>query len=124
MSSLKSDMVHTVMSFFGTMNVGEAYCNNDCHFNTPMDTSQLLIRVALCICAIGYGLPCWYGLDPSFNSIEMDGQFQLPRVPSKSNSCSSSSESSFSWCDGSRWEQLSLTMAGKSAVSYLGPVSL
>jgi hypothetical protein len=58
-------------------------------------------------------------LAPSFNSIEMGGQFQLPKVPSKSVSYLSSNESSFSWCDGVRWEQLSLFLAGKSALSYL-----
>ncbi len=100
------------------MNVGEAHCDNDCLFSTPMGTSQLssLIRVALYICSMGYGLP-WYG--PFFNSIEMGGWFQTPRVPSKNNSYSSSSESSLSWCNGSMGEKLSLSMASKSALSYL-----
>ncbi len=57
-SSLKSDMVRTVISFFGIRKVGEAYCDDDSLFITSMDTSLLIsfIRVALCICAIRYGL--------------------------------------------------------------------
>ncbi len=102
------------------MNIRETHCNDGCLFSIPMVTSWLsfLIRVALCVCGMGYDLP-WYGLAPSFNSIEMSGWFQLPSVPSKSNSYSSSSERSFPWCDGSRWEKLFLTMAGRSALSYL-----
>ncbi len=74
--------------------------------------------MALCTCAMGYGLP-WYGVAPFFYSIETGGRFQSPRVPSKSVSYLSSNESSFSLCDGCRWEQLSWTMTGKSALSYL-----
>jgi hypothetical protein len=49
-------MFHTVMSFFGTMNVGEAHCDDDCIFMTAIDTSLFIsfIRVALCICGMGY----------------------------------------------------------------------
>ena len=113
-------MVHTVISFFGIINVGDAHCDDDCLFITPMDTNMLIsfIRVALCSCGIGYGLP-WYGLAPSFNSIDKGGRFQSPRVQSKSISYLSSNESSFSQCDGFRWEKLSLTMAGKSALLCL-----
>ncbi len=91
-----------------------------CFFFTPIEHSLLIsvIKVALCTCATGYGLP-WYGLASSFNSIEMGGGFQLPRVPSKSVSYLSSNESSFSLCDGCRWGQLSRTMTGRSALSYL-----
>ncbi len=120
LSSLKSDIVRTVISFFGMINVGEAHCDDACFFITPREHSLLIsfIRVALCTCAMGYSLP-WYGVDPSFNSIETGGRFQLPRVPSKSVSYLSSNESSFSLCDGCKWEQLSQTMTGKSALSYL-----
>jgi len=109
------------MSFFGMINVGEAHCHDDCLLVTPISTSLLIsfIRVALCICGMGYGLP-WYGvLAPSFSSIETGGRFQSPNVPSKSDSYSSSNESSFSCCNGVRWEQLSLTIAGRFALSYL-----
>ncbi len=59
LSSLKSDMVRTAISFLGIMNVEEAHSDDDCFFSTPIDTSLLIsfIRVALCICAIRYGLP-------------------------------------------------------------------
>ena len=52
-------IVRTVMSFFGIIKVGEAHCDDDCLFNTPIPTSLLIsfIRVALCICGMGYGLP-------------------------------------------------------------------
>ena len=100
------------MSFFGIINVEEANCDDDCLFITPMDTSSS------CICGMGYGLP-WYGLAPSFTSIEIGCWFQSPNVPSKSDSYLSNNESSFSQCDGLRWEQLSLTMADRFALSYL-----
>jgi len=108
------------MSFSGMMNVGEAHCDDDCLFIAPISTSLLIscIRVALCICGMGYGLP-WYGIAPSFSSIETGGRFQSPKVPSKSDSYSSSNESGFSRCNGVRWEQLSLTIAGRFALSYL-----
>ncbi len=58
-SSQKSVIVRTVMSFFGIINVGEALCDDDCLFVTPIPTSLLIyfIRVALCICGMGYGRP-------------------------------------------------------------------
>ena len=58
-SSLKSVIVRTVMSFFGIMNAGEAHSDNDCLFITPIPTNLFItfIRVALCICGMGYGLP-------------------------------------------------------------------
>ncbi len=39
-SSLKSDIVRTVWSFFGTMKKGKAHLDNGCHFNTPIDIRQ------------------------------------------------------------------------------------
>jgi len=120
LSSRKSVIVRTVMSFFGMINVGEAHCDDDCLFITPIPTSLLIsfIRVALCICGMGYGLP-WYHLAPSFSSIETGGRFQSPNVLPKSDSYLSSNESSFSHCNCVRWEQLSLTIAGRFALSYL-----
>ena len=59
----------------------------------------------------------WLG--PFLFSVETGGWFQSPSVPSKSNSYLRSNDSSVSWCDGFRWEQLSLTLAGASALSYL-----
>ncbi len=115
-------MVRTDMSFFGMINVGEAHCDDDCLFITPISTSLSIsfIRVALCICGMGYGLP-WYGVAPFISLIETGGRFQSPYVPSKSdsNSTSNESESSFSRCNGVRWVQLSLTIAGRFALSYL-----
>ncbi len=72
-------MVRTVMSFLGIINVGEAHCDDDCLFSTPILSSLFIsfIRVAF------------------------------------------SNESSFSCCDGSRWEQLSFTISGRFALSYL-----
>jgi hypothetical protein len=57
--SLKSVMVRTVMCFFGIINVGEAHCDDDCLLITHIPTclSISFIRVALCICGMGYGLP-------------------------------------------------------------------
>ena len=54
----KSAMFHTVISFFGIINVREAHCNDDYFFVTPMDTSLFITfnRAALCIRCIGYGL--------------------------------------------------------------------
>jgi hypothetical protein len=85
LSSLKSDIVRTVWSFFGMMKEGKAHLDNGCHFNTPINIRQSIsfIRVALCIFGIGYGLP-WYGLAPSFSLKETDGNFQFSGVPSKS----------------------------------------
>ena len=85
-----------------------------------IDTSLFIsfIRVALGICGMGYDLP-WYGLPPSFSSIEMGGWFQSPNVPSKGNWYLCSKESSFSQCEGLIWGQLSLAMAGRFALSYL-----
>jgi hypothetical protein len=59
LSSLKSDVVHTVKSFFEMMKEGKAYLDNSCHVDTPIDARQTIsfIRVALCIFGIGYGLP-------------------------------------------------------------------
>ncbi len=57
---LKSDIVRTVISFLGMINVGEVHCDDACFFNTPIEHSLLIsfIRVALCIYATGYyGLP-------------------------------------------------------------------
>ncbi len=86
-SSLKSDIVRTVWSFFGMMNEGKAHLDDGCHFNTPIKIRQSIsfMRVALCIFGIGYGLP-WYGLAPSFNSKETGGNFQSLSMPLKSSS--------------------------------------
>ncbi len=75
-SSLKFDIVHTVLSFFRMMKEGKAHLDDGCHFITPinMKWSISFVRVALCIFGIGYGLP-WYGLAPSFDSKETGGNF-------------------------------------------------
>jgi hypothetical protein len=95
LSSLKSDIVCTVWSFFGMMKEGEAHLDNGCHFNTPINTRQSIsfIRVALCIFGIGYGLP-WYGLAPSFNSKVTGGNFQSLSMLSNSSSNLKSNASS------------------------------
>ncbi len=93
-----------------------AVCPKTEHANYPLIDSKILWTQPTT--SMGYGLP-WYGLAPSFNSIEMGGRFHLPRVPSKSDSYLSGSESSFSWCDGSRWEQSFLTMVGRFTLPYL-----
>ncbi len=120
LSSLKSDMVHTVWSFFGMMKECEAHLHDSCHFNTSITTRQWIsfIRVALCIFGIRYGLP-WYGLAPSFSSKETSGNFQSPSAPSKSSSNLRSNGGSKLQCDVFRWAQLFLTMLGRSALSYL-----
>jgi hypothetical protein len=68
LSSLKSDIVRTELSFLGMINVGDAHRNDGCHSNTQMLHSHLisLMRTALCLCRIGYGLP-WYSFMPFFN---------------------------------------------------------
>ncbi len=106
LSSLKSDIVCTVWSFFGMMKEGKAHLDNGCHFYTPIDIRQLIsfIRVAFCIFGIGSGLP-WYGLAPSFNSKETGGNFQSPSVPSKSSSKLRSNASSELRCDALRCVQ-------------------
>ncbi len=106
-SSLKSDIVRTVWSFFGMMKEGKAYLDNGCHFNTHTDIRQSIffIRVALCIFGIGYGLP-WYGLAPSFNSKETGSNFQSPSMPSKSSLNLRSNTSSELRCDVLRCTQL------------------
>jgi hypothetical protein len=55
LSSLKSDIVLTVLSFLGMMNVGDAHHDDGCHSNTPMLHSSLLffMRTGLCLCGIG-----------------------------------------------------------------------
>jgi hypothetical protein len=55
LSSLKSDIVCTVLSFLGMINVGDAHLDDGCHSNTPMLHSRLIsfIHTALCLCGIG-----------------------------------------------------------------------
>ncbi len=77
-----------------------------------------LIRVALCIHGIGYGLP-WYGLSLSFHSKETGGNFQSPSVLSESSLNLRSNASSELQCGVLRWAQLFLTMLGRFALSYL-----
>ncbi len=120
LSSLKSDIVCTVLFFLGMINVGNAHRDDCCHPNTPMSHSCLIsfIRTALCLCGIGYGLP-WYCFIPPFHSKDTGSSFQSPSTQSKSGSNLSSTESSFSLSEAVRWEQFSLLMAGRSAFSYL-----
>jgi hypothetical protein len=68
LSSLKSDIVHTVWSFLGIMKEGEAHLGDGCHFNTPITIRQSIsfMRVALCIFGIGYGLPAMVRLSTFF----------------------------------------------------------
>ncbi len=119
LSSLKSDIVHTVWSFFGMMKEGKAHLDDGCHFNTPINIrrSIFFINAAVCIFGIGYGLP-WYSLAPSFNSKETGGNFQSLSVPSKSSSNLKSNASSELQCDVLRCTQLFFTMLGRSALSY------
>jgi hypothetical protein len=55
LSSLKSDIVRTVLSFLGMINVSNTHCDDGCHSNTPMLHSRLIsfINTALCLCGIG-----------------------------------------------------------------------
>ncbi len=90
LSSLKSDIVHTLLSFLGVINVGDVHChcNEGCHSNnTPMLHSRLIsfMRMALCLCRIGYGLP-WYGFIPSFISEDTCSRFQSTSMPLNSDS--------------------------------------
>ncbi len=118
LSSLKSDIVRTVWSFFGMMKEGEAHLDDGCHFNTPIKIWQSIsfMRVALCIFGIGYGLP-WYGLAPSFNSKETGSNFQSPSVPSKSSSNLRSNASRELQCNVLRCAQLFFTMLRRSTLS-------
>jgi hypothetical protein len=111
LSSLKCDIVHTVLSFLGIINVGDAHPNDDCHSYTPMLHSCLIsfMRMALFVCGIGYGLP-WYGFIPSFNSMDTGGRFQSPNVPLISDSNLSRIESSFSLSEAPRREQSPLKL--------------
>jgi hypothetical protein len=118
LSSQKSEMVCTVLSFLGLMNVGYAHHEDGCHSNTPMSHSHLIsfMRTTFCLCGIGEGLP-WYGFIPSLSSKDTGGSFQSLNVPSKSNS-NLSSECSFSLLEAFRRDQFFLIMAGRSAFSY------
>jgi hypothetical protein len=40
--SLKSDIVRTVLSFLGIINVGDAHPDDGCHSNTPILHSRLI----------------------------------------------------------------------------------
>ncbi len=95
LSSLKSDIVCTVLSFLGSLNVDDAHQKDGCHFNTPIAQSHEIsfMRIALCFYGIGYGLP-WYGFIPSFISKDTGSRFQSRRVPLNSNSNLSSIKSS------------------------------
>jgi hypothetical protein len=55
LSSLTSDIVRTVLSFLGMINVGSAHHDDGCYSNTPMLHSHLITftRTALCLCRIG-----------------------------------------------------------------------
>ncbi len=55
LSSIKSDIVCTVLSFLGIMNVSNAHLDDGCHSNTQMLHSHLIsfIHTALCLCGIG-----------------------------------------------------------------------
>jgi hypothetical protein len=55
LSSLKSDIVHTVLSFLGIIKVSNAHCNDSCHSNILMSHSCLIsfMRTALCLWGIG-----------------------------------------------------------------------
>jgi hypothetical protein len=55
LSSLKSDIVRTVLSFLGMINVGDAHLDDGCYSNTPMLHSHLIpfINTALYLCGIG-----------------------------------------------------------------------
>jgi hypothetical protein len=55
LSSLKSDIVRTVLSFLSMMNASYAHCKDGCHSNTPMLHSHSIsfMRAALCLCGIG-----------------------------------------------------------------------
>ncbi len=55
LSSLKSDIVCTVLSFLDMINVGNAHPEDGCHSNTAMSHSHLIsfINRALCLCGTG-----------------------------------------------------------------------
>jgi hypothetical protein len=56
LSSLKSEIECTVLSFLGMINLGDANCDYGWHSNTPMSHSHLMflfMRTALCLCGIG-----------------------------------------------------------------------
>ncbi len=120
LSSLKSDIVRTVWSFLGMLKEGEAHYDAGCHFSNPIAIRQYIsfMRVALCTFGIGYGLP-WYGLVPSFSSMETGSNFQSPSMPSKSSSYLRSNASSKFRRGMLRCVRLLLTMLGRSALSYL-----
>jgi hypothetical protein len=54
-NTLKSDIVRTVLSFLGMINVGDAHRDDGCHSNTPILHSHLIyfINMVLCLCRIG-----------------------------------------------------------------------
>jgi hypothetical protein len=55
LSSLKSNIIHIVLSFLGVINVSNAHGDDGCHSNTPMMHNHLIsfINTALCLCGIG-----------------------------------------------------------------------
>ncbi len=48
LGSLKSEIVRTVLSFLGMINVGDAHRNDGCHSNTPMFHSHLISFINMC----------------------------------------------------------------------------
>ena len=118
--SLKSLTTRTVLSFLGMMNVGDVHSESSCHLSTPKSHSLCtsLFVISMCFLGMRKGLP-WYGCAPSFNWRETGLQSQSPSFPlnNSSNSCRSSSNLA---CSGPlRCVQLSLTIALRSAFSYL-----
>jgi hypothetical protein len=55
LSYLKSDIVHTVLSFLGMINVGNTHRDDGCHSNTPMSCSCLISFINMALCLFGIG---------------------------------------------------------------------
>ena len=55
LSSLKSDIVRTVLSFLGMINVGNAHRDDGCHSNTLMLHSRLISFINMTLCLWGIG---------------------------------------------------------------------
>ncbi len=110
----------TVLFLFGIINKGEAHSDAGCLSNTPSlyHLSTSLMMVSLFIVSTGKAW-MWHGDTPSFSWKETGFVFQLPKVPSKSNSYMSWEAAVFFCWSALRCLQLSLTTDWRSALLYL-----
>ena len=119
-TSLKLVKKRTVWFAFGIMKAGEPHSDSGCLFSTPIPSSlsTSFLKTANWLCGTGYGLP-WYGFAPNCKLKWTGSVWKSPSVPSDNYLCRSSIVSNFTCCWEERWSHVSVTIAGRSAFSYL-----